>query len=127
MHKAVFRLLSTTLLGSSLVFAPFSYAEQEENFEVTQKTVTKDELAAIYVFSETCSALKEHDAAFSSGYQKLLKDYLPNEKAPVSKLQNLVKQADYRSALSQARKDAKNAGENANREICEDIRNYHTA
>lgn len=126
MQKAALRLISTTLLGTTLLFGQFANAEQDENFEVTQKTVTKDELAAIYVFSETCSSLKEHDKAFTSGYQKLLNDYLPNEKAPVTKLQSLVKQADYRSALEQARIDAKNAGEESNRQICADIRNYHS-
>lgn len=115
-------LISASTMLSTSVFAD----DLKENIEVTQQQVTKDELAAIYVFSETCPALVEQDDAYKTGYEKLLKTFLPKENSPQTALNNLVKQADYRQALSQARQDAKNAGDKANKQVCEDIKNYQS-
>lgn len=130
MQKRFLQLISTAFISSSMLFSSFTFANTQdlkENIEVTQQKVTKDELAAIYVFSESCPSLVEEDAAFKAGYQKLLKDYLPNENSPQTTLNNLIKQQDYQQALAQARQDAKNAGDKANQQVCEDIKKYQSS
>ena len=131
MKNRLIQFLSSSLLGSAVILStavsanPNKAADLKENIEVTQQKVTKDELAAIYVFSESCPSLVE-DSAFKAGYAKLLKDYLPNENSPQATLNNLIKQSDYKQALTQARLDAKNAGDKANIEVCEEIKNYRS-
>ena len=122
--------LSVGLISASFAFVPTAFAEKtkatdiKENIDVTQQSVTKDELAAIYVLSEVCPALVKQDDQFNAGYSKLLKDYLPNEKTPETALKSLVKQSSFKDALKQARHDAKTAGDKGNKQVCEDVKDY---
>lgn len=124
--------LSAGLISASLAFAPTAFAEKtnstdiKENIEVTQQSVTKDELAAIYVLSEVCPSLVKQDDQFKTGYNKLLKDYLPQEKTPDTALKSLVKQSSFKDALKQARADAKTAGDKGNLKVCEDVKDYQS-
>lgn len=115
---------STGLIISNTVFANESPADNHENIEVTQQNVTPEELAAIYVLHEICPGLLKKQTGFEQGYVNLLKDYLPNEKKPVDFLSNLSRQPHFKDALKQARDDAKQAGDQANLEICQDVINY---
>lgn len=130
MQNKLMGFLSVGLLSASFAFIPTAFAEKtkatdiKENIDVTQQSVTKDELAAIYVLSEVCPSLIKQDEKFNAGYSKLLKDYLPNEKSPENSLKNLVKQSSFNDALKQARLDAKTAGDKGNRQVCEDVKDY---
>lgn len=121
-----FGLLSTTLMFSTITFAEKSNSSKNENIDVTQLEVTKEELAAIYVLSEICPSLIKTDTAFKTGYDKLLKDYLPKQKNPDAVLKTLINQKGFESALKEARLDAKKAGKKNNTEICEDVKNYQS-
>ncbi|SPL69908.1 MCR_0457 family protein [Acinetobacter stercoris] len=107
-------------------FAATKKSAEEENIDVTQQQVTKEELAAIFVLSEVCPKIQGKNTKFTDGYKRLAKDYLPNEKNPVAALQSLSKQASFQEALKQARQDAKNAGEENNKQVCQDVINYHS-
>lgn len=132
MQKQWFGFLSAGLVSASLAFAPTAFAEKtktndiKENIEVTQQSVTKDELAAIYVLSEVCPALVKQDDQFKTGYNNLLKDYLPQEKTPETALKTLVKQSSFKDALKQARADAKTAGDKGNHKVCSDVKDYQS-
>ncbi|WP_338558849.1 MCR_0457 family protein [Acinetobacter sp. KS-LM10] len=119
-------ILSTSFAMSSTAFAEQNKADIKENIEVTQQNVTKDELAAIYVLSEVCPPLVPQDDKFKAGYNSLLKDYLPNEKSPDAALKSLVKQSAFKTALEQARLDAKTAGEQGNKKVCNDVKDYQS-
>lgn len=132
MQNTGFNLLSVSLVMATLAFAPTAFAQPaakadlKENIEVTQQSVTKDELAAIYVLSEVCPALVKQDDQFKKGYNNLLKDYLPQEKTPNTALQSLVKQSSFSEALKQARADAQSAGDKGNQKVCEDVKDYQS-
>ena len=118
-------LISSSSLITSNSFAANDTAEQsQENIEVTQQNVTPEELAAIYVLSEICPSLLKKQTDFDKGYNNLLKDYLPQEKKPADYLSNLSQQGHFKAVLKQARDDAKQAGDQANLEICHDVVNY---
>lgn len=121
-----FGLLSTTLMFSTLTFAEKSNSSKTDNIDVTQLEVTKEELSAIHVLSEVCPSLIKIDNAYKTGYSKLLKDYLPNQKNPEAFLKSLVNQKPFESALKEARNDAKKAGKKNNTEICEDVKKYQS-
>ena len=63
--------------------------ENENVVEVTpQQGTTPEELAAIQVLSEICpSLIGKKDTDFAQGYERLVKDYLPNEADAVSALE----------------------------------------
>ncbi len=132
MKKQGLGFLSAGLISASLIFAPNAFAEKtnstniKENIEVTQQSVTKDELAAIYVLSEVCPSLVKQDDQFKKGYNNLLKDYLPQEKTPDTALKSLVKQSSFKDALKQARADAKTAGDKGNLKVCSDVKDYQS-
>ena len=127
-HNKFFRLSMAFLLGTAFVM-PSAFAKsqkiQEENIDVTNLQVTKDELAAIYVLSEVCPSLIKTDKQYETGYARLVKDYLPQEKSPETALKSLVKQSSYKQALDQARLDAKTAGDKGNTEVCQDVKEYN--
>ena len=130
MQKQGLGFLSAGLISASLIFAPTAFAEKtnsndiKENIEVTQQSVTKDELAAIYVLSEVCPALVKQDEQFKTGYNNLLKDYLPQEKSPISAIKTTVQQPSFKDALTQARADVKSAGDKVNTQVCNDVKDY---
>lgn len=124
--------LALGILSTSFAITPLAFAEKQkptassENIDVTQQQVTKDELAAIYVLSEICPKLTQQDEQFKLGYARLLKEYMPAEKAAESTLNTLMKQSSYAPALQQARLDAKTAGDKQNREVCEDVKKFQS-
>jgi hypothetical protein len=132
MNNKLVKTLSFAVLSTSLAFSATAFAEKKnatksaENIDVTQQQVTKEELSTIFVLSEICPSLVKTDDAYKKGYDNLLKDYLPNEKNPQNALKSLVKQADFKSPLAQARQDAKKASKKENTEICEDVKNYQS-
>jgi spore coat protein CotF len=130
-QNKLLKLCSLALLSGSLAFTSTAFAKKaeqkevpQENIDVTNQQVTKDELAAIYVLTDICPSLIKQDKQFDAGLQRLLKDYLPTEKNPEKSLKSLVKQSSFKQALDQAQQDAKKAGNKANTEVCEDIKNY---
>lgn len=130
-QNKILKLCSLALLSSTLAFVPTAFAKKEEkkdipqeNIDVTNQQVTKDELAAIYVLSEVCPSIIKQDKKFDAGYARLLKDYMPKEKNPESTLTSLVKQSSFKQALEQARQDAKAAGDKGNAQVCEDVKDY---
>lgn len=132
MQKKLMSIFAAGIFTTSFTLTSTAFAEQnktdiKENIEVTQQTVTKDELAAIYVLSEVCPSLVPQDDKFNTGYKALLKDYLPNEKNPDSALKNLLKQSSFKPALEQARLDAKTAGDQGNQKVCNDIKDYQSS
>nr|MBP8100032.1 hypothetical protein [Acinetobacter sp.] len=97
----------------------------DEKIEVTPTPqVTQQELAAIYVLSDICPSLVSDQAKFAQGYAKLTKEYLPNEKNPVTALEKLGQQKSFRSVLNEAQSDAQKAGNEKNKEICQELSTY---
>ena len=129
MHNKLAKFISLSLLSASLAFTTSTFAENKteasaENIDVTQKNITKDELAAIYVLSELCPTLIQTDDKFNAGYNRLLKDYLPQEKNPAAVIKSTVQQASYKEALAQAHADVKSAGDKVNTQVCNDVKDY---
>ena len=124
MNSKFVKLCSVTALIFSSVLSQTHAAD--ENIEVTQQNVTNEELAAIFVLSEVCPSIDKAGTQFEQGYAKLVKDYLPNEKSPINALQKIAKQDNFKSALEEARSDAKKAGDADNAEICQDVSNYNS-
>ena len=117
--------LLTTLFLSSTLFTVQSTFAANENIEVTPiQNVTGHELAAIYVLSEICPSMVSDQAKFNAGYQKLVKEYLPREKNPTATLELLSKQANFKNILAEAQSDAKAAGDDKNKEICQELTTY---
>lgn len=120
--SACFGLFTTALMTLSVTHAA---TQKDENIEVTPlEKVTQQELAAIYVLSEVCPRLVKDQAKFEQGYAKLAQEYLPAEKNAVSSLAKLSKEKKFKSILSEARTDAKKAGDAKNLEICQELTTY---
>lgn len=102
--------------------------ENENVVEVTpQQGTTPEELAAIQVLSEICpSLIGKKDADFSQGYERLVKDYLPNETDAVSALEKRSKDKAFKKYLKEARSDAKAAGDEQNTLVCQDVKAYQS-
>lgn len=127
MKLSLFKSLSLGLLITAAMSLSATHAakQQDENIEVTPiQKVTQQELAAIYVLSEVCPSLVKNDAQFSRGYSKLAHEYLPQEKDAVSALSKLSKEKKFKSILTEARSDAKKAGDAKNKEICQELMTY---
>ena len=123
-----FAALKTTSLAllTALTFS-FTHAEEskDENIEVTpNQTVTQQELAAIYVLSEICPKLVDNKDGFEQGYSKLAQEHLPEEKDAVSALMKLSKSKSFKPILAEAESDAKSAGDDKNKEICQEVTTY---
>ena len=123
-----FAALKTTSLAllTALTFS-FTHAEEskDENIEVTpNQTVTQQELAAIYVLSEICPKLVDNKDGFEQGYSKLAQEHLPEEKDAVSALMKLSKSKSFKPILAEAESDAKSAGDDKNKEICQELTSY---
>ncbi|WP_227510326.1 MCR_0457 family protein [Acinetobacter equi] len=112
-------LASSLFIG--LTMAQVTQAN-DGNIEVTpDQQVTKQELAAIYVISEVCPAIVSDKEKFSSGLEKLTKEYLPNEQKPMEALNKITQTDDFKLILEEARSDAQQAGEEKNKAICEEL------
>ena len=117
--------LLTTLFLSSTLFTVQNTFAANENIEVTPiQNVTGHELAAIYVLSEICPSMVSDQAKFTAGYQKLVREYLPREQNPTATLELLSKQANFKNILAEAQSDAKAAGDDKNKEICQELTTY---
>ncbi|MDM1757296.1 MULTISPECIES: hypothetical protein [Acinetobacter] len=118
-------ILSTSFMAMPTAFAANKNADaQDENIEVTQHSVTNEELAAIYVLSDICPKLVKDNDAFEAGYARLLKDFLPESADPAAEIKKLAKEKSFKSVLKEAQSDAKKAGKEANTGVCEDVLNY---
>ena len=127
MKLSMFKSLSLGLLTTALMTLSVTHAatQQDENIEVTpNQKITQQELAAIYVLSEVCPSLVKENDQFKKGYAKLAQEYLPQEQDPVSALQKLSKQKNFKSILAEAKSDAKKAGDVKNKEICQELTTY---
>lgn len=124
MKNSLLKSLASFSLSAFAWTAGSAYAA-DEKIEVTPTPqVTNQELAAIYVLSEVCPKLVKDEAKFNQGYAKLAKEYLPNEKSPVSALEKLSKQKSFAKILKEAQSDAKKAGKAKNTEICQELSTY---
>ncbi|CAG68102.1 hypothetical protein BSN82_03520 [Acinetobacter baylyi] len=130
MKNTFLKSISAVLLAASCSFISVTHAAEakdlSENIEVTpQEGITQEELAAIRVLQEICPKfVGKEKSEFDAGYARLVKDYMPNEKNPEDALNRLSKQKDFQKFLKQARDDAKNAGDEQNREVCADVKSY---
>lgn len=128
MNFHLIKTLSIALTASTLLFSTAYAQEQkpsdEENIDVTQQNITKEELAAIYVLSEICPKLVEDQDQFARGYSKLVHEYMPNQKNAVEALEKLSEEKSFKSVLKEAKQDAKNAGTEANTGVCADVSQY---
>lgn len=122
--KMKFQILKlTSVLALALSFAQLTQAN--DDIEVTPDSqITKQEFAAIYVISEICPSIVSDNVNFQTGFEKLVKEYLPNEANPVEALNTMVKQPDFKNILQEAETDAKNAGNDKNLAICEELAVY---
>lgn len=115
-------LVTMSIMAASVTHA----AQKDENIEVTPtQEITQQELAAIYVLSEVCPKLVKDETQFEQGYAKLAQEYLPNEKNAVSALSKLSKERKFKSILTEARNDAKKAGDTKNTAICQELVTYN--
>ena len=128
--RTLLKTLAVGILSTSFITMPTAFAAdkntdaQDENIEVTQHSVTNEELAAIYVLSDICPKLVKDDEAFEAGYARLLKEFLPESTDPTTDIKKLVKEKSFKSVLKEAQSDAKKAGKEANIGVCEDVLNY---
>ncbi len=122
MKNTLIKLVTTLSLSA---FAFTSYAENIDLSASAQK-VSKHELAAIYVISEICPDLvgSQEQAAFNQGYNKLLKENMPESKNPASALKALAAEKSFAPILKEARSDAAKAGDAKNKEICKELTAY---
>lgn len=133
MKKNVFKTLGLSFLIASSALASTAFAADKKSTEAekievtpTSDSVTKQELAAIYVLSEICPSLIGKDLKFNKAYDNLVKAYLNNDANAVESLNKRVKGKDFKEALKEARNDAKAASDSDNRQICDDVRNYYS-
>lgn len=124
MNSKLIKRCSLTILLLGSVLSQTHAAD--ENIDVTQASVTNEELAAIFVLSEVCPTLDHAGDQFDQGYAKLVKAYLPNEKKPVAALNTIVQQDKFKAALDEARNDAKKASDADNIQICQDVTNFNS-
>lgn len=129
MHTSQLKTKSLQLLAGIAITLGLGQTAlaQNENIEVTPlQKVTQQELAAIYVLSEVCPALiqDKDQTKFNQGYAKLAKEYMPAEKDPVAALQALSKQKSFKPMLVEAQADAKKAGSQKNKAICQELTAY---
>ena len=115
-------LVTMRIMAASVTHA----AQKDETTEVTPtQEITQQELAAIYVLSEVCPKLVKDETQFEQGYAKLAQEYLPHEKNAVSALSKLSKERKFKSILTEARNDAKKAGDTKNTAICQELVTYN--
>ncbi len=55
-----------------------------------------------------------------------MKDYLPNEADPVAALEKRSKDKSFKKVLKEARNDAKAAGNEQNKLVCQDVKAYQS-
>lgn len=96
------------------------------NIEVSPDSTrtTPEELATIYVLSEICPNLIGASKGFDQGYARLSKDYWQQKGDPVKGLAEYAKQASFQKYLVTARANADKAGEQSNRDVCNDVIAY---
>ena len=96
---------------------------ESENIEVTpdHASVTSEELAAIYVLSKLCKSYGFKDEGYKNGYAELVKENLPDERDPVHALEQRAKQKEFKKFIAEAEQDAQKAGDEQNKEICQEI------
>ena len=124
MKNSVVKAISILSFSVFTLMTHLVYAA-DEKIEVTPTPqVTQQELAAIYVLSDICPSLVSDQAKFAQGYAKLTKEYLPNEKNPVTALERLGQQKSFRPILNEAQSDAQKAGNEKNKEICQELSTY---
>lgn len=132
MKKNVIKTLTLSLLITSSAFVTTAFAADQkaepEKIEVTPVSddVTQQELAVIYVLSETCPSLIGKDLKFNKAYDNLVKAYLSNEANAVDILNKRVHSKDFQEPLEEARAIAKAASDEDNRQICDDVRTYYS-
>lgn len=133
MKKALVQTLSLALLlgaGTTSFAATKKKAAEkpaENVVEVTPQQATPEELAAIQVLAEICPDLiGKKDAEFAQGYERLAKDFLPNETDAVEALKDRSKDRDFKKYMKEARKDAKAAGDEQNTLVCQDVKAYQS-
>ena len=122
-HKFMIGLLCGSSLGISLAYAE-TPAEKSENIDVSpdHNSTTPQELAAIYVLSELCSSYGfDKEPGFKEGYATLVQENMPDEKDPVNALAQRAQQKDFQAYIREAQSDAKKAGEQQNKDICNEI------
>ena len=132
MKKNVVKTLGLSFLIAASTFVPTAFAADKqpetEKIEVTPMSdeVSPQELAVIYVLSETCPTLIGKDLKFNKAYDTLVKSYLSNEKNAVEMLSKRMQTKEYTESLKEARDIAKAASDEDNRQICDDVRNYYS-
>ena len=132
MKKNVVKALGLSFLIAASTFVPTVFAadkqSETEKIEVTPVSdeVSPQELAVIYVLSETCPTLIGKDLKFTKAYDTLVKSYLSNEKNAVEILSKRMQTKEYTESLKEARDIAKAASDEDNRQICNDVRNYYS-
>lgn len=124
MKHTLVKSLSLSVVAGMTLWGSSVYAANE-NIEVTpSQEITKQELAAIYVLSEICPSMVKDKAKFNQGYNQLVTEYLPGQKNPVERLNQMVKQSDFLNILAEAQSDAKKAGKKKNQAICNELVSY---
>ncbi|MDO4223435.1 MAG: hypothetical protein Q4D05_05325 [Acinetobacter sp.] len=114
-------MTSTALYANSN--EQIDYAENER-LDIQFQQTTPHELAAIGVLMQLCPTLITIDHQYHHGMSKIAGELLPNAKNPIAEIKLLTTAKEYTSIMQEARQDANKAGEQANREICEDIQSY---
>lgn len=107
----------------ALVCSTYTIAQEQVVDFDTQQTMPA-ELAAVAVLGEICPTLIQTDQAFKKGYNKVIKELLPNAKNPVAEFKLLTESNDYKEVMSIEREFAQNAGDEENKEICLAIQQY---
>ncbi len=119
------KTLLMTILLTSISITGFAKTVAQDNviddegIEVSSSMQsTREEIAAIQVLSEICPKIIGKNKNFDSGYQRLLKDFMPGFENPSLAVRALNEEDDYQTILKQAREDAAKASQEDNREIC---------
>ncbi|EKE24238.1 MAG: hypothetical protein ACD_6C00190G0005 [uncultured bacterium] len=125
MKNPIFQALTFCAISAATLLGTSAFAA-DENINVTPtQQVTKQELAAIYVLSEICPSMVKDKSQFNQGYTKLVTEYMPGQRNPVERLNQMAKQKDFRNILAEAQSDAKKAGKKKNQVICNELTTYN--
>lgn len=121
-------LVTASSLLMTQTFAAPSKASKatDENIDVSQETISLDEIATVYNLSLVCPSLihSRDSSKFQHNYNIELKKVLPNEANPKEAVKQLSKRQDFKVALKQIQADSKRFGDKENKEMCQEVVDY---
>lgn len=118
MFKMKMMTMGMILAVSSTTFA------NDDQLDIDLTQITADEIAMLAVVVESCPQLIEVTPAYQNNIKKIVAAHLPDAKNPIAELQIRSQSDELRSLMVENRRLFNEVGEEANKSLCEDIRDY---